>query len=637
MVMGAFFLWQSAYAAVTSPSTLGRALFFDPRENGIQLPQPTLDYEVMEDASSTIRIGPFLMNEKSFSLTGYFGNQLAEGLSQELGLSNSPDQFVFMFNWPWDLIPSGRIEMYSQQGSKILEFTLQENILTRLHEYNRKNSAVNHKSLDYYYVLNTNELSVLRKMKIFRYCVFAETRSDVTQEVIGHTRACSRSYGVKDAGSAGNQLGLIKPFGKRQALVNQKSVPYTGSIQMEAAANVHFYVESSTGMNYEFSSNVDPLVILDLAKTKSGDVEIVLSDVKPFAPYQIIKKPMISDFEKKFLISATLGDLRTFYRASVLKSQAAFYYPGKSGGVFKQDIDFNKVPPEAARLYLDEDNIKETYSASPTLHGRSDGGQKVKLSHHGTALGFKNANRFAWEFEAPLQGSYNRDQLNVEYEGKKYVAYQELYRGFANEFAMRGSGVVSSSGTIVMAEANYSHWFENVLGWHQSVLSTHRWGVNGRVFRSLKALPGNINYNFMTVDWKYRLSPGLWTRDETMGFMLNYVNLEFGNLKTALYGPGFFWARSMPMFLDDFLSYFPLLKQKKWLHMELQYYSVPMTKTVELRPTYTLNFQGQILWTPRFFGEAGLSYKRYDLEDVAVNKRMNLGLFFGTFGMGYKF
>lgn len=635
-VLGMFFLPRISVMAGDASAL--KPLYFDPAVNNIIFSDPQVDFELMEDPFSTIRLGPFLLNEKSFFANGVFVSNLQQFDShwaQALQGKGSAGDLVLFFNWPVSLIPQGRIEVYSQLGNKLMGFSLKDEVLQEAQALQAAQKKTM-RPLDYYHFLTSVELSLLRKNKIFRFCLSEESWDEESRVNLGYSRLCSRYYGIREDASV-NQLGLVKSFGRPQAILNQENLETKVNVAVPQNQDANFYIESNTGMNYQFFTKAQRPVIMDISANARNETEIILSDVRPYAGYRVVKKPDFSVIEKKLSLEATIGDLRTFYQFALPPEQRHYYYPGPGGGVFRQEFTAPNLPSEEARVYLDEENVRSTYSAEPTLYATSSNQKSLQLFHQGKPVPRDAQGRFAWNFQAPLKGQYNSDQLTVEWKGKKYLTNYELYRGYSSELALRGSGVVADNGTIYMLEGNYSHWFENILGWESPWISRQRWGVNGRVFRSLSALPGNFNFNFMVADLKYRFPAGLWTRDEALGVMLTYQNLEYGNTKAGFYGPGAFWARSMPEVLDDFFSNFPLLKQKKWLHLDFQYYANALSSTIIMRPTYVINMQGQILWTPRFFGEAGFSYKKYDLDDNQNQVQVSLGLLVGTVGLGYKF
>jgi hypothetical protein len=146
------------------------------------------------------------------------------------------------------------------------------------------------------------------------------------------------------------------------------------------------------------------------------------------------------------------------------------------------------------------------------------------------------------------------------------------------------------------------------------------------------------------------LSPGLCGRDETWGLLGSYQQVKYDIFQTGMLGGGVFWARSIPKVFDDLLNLLPFMRSPKWVDCEFIYYMSSLNSAYPLRNpaqggrgNWALNFHGQIMWTQRFFGEAGFGLKNYDFNyessPSGVFQRLNFNFtsFYGTAGIGYKF
>jgi hypothetical protein len=145
------------------------------------------------------------------------------------------------------------------------------------------------------------------------------------------------------------------------------------------------------------------------------------------------------------------------------------------------------------------------------------------------------------------------------------------------------------------------------------------------------------NLTSLTADIKYRFTPGVWTRDASMGMMLGYQDLVFGNFKATMAGAGWFWARSMPRVFDNIFNWVPFMRYPKWVDMEVIYYFSSLKSNITLNSPFSVNFHGQILWSKSIFGEAGFGMKRYAFIDKTLNQKAELNTFYGTLGLGIKF
>jgi hypothetical protein len=195
------------------------------------------------------------------------------------------------------------------------------------------------------------------------------------------------------------------------------------------------------------------------------------------------------------------------------------------------------------------------------------------------------------------------------------------------------------------------YWFESLLGWEHYHLGHQRWGVAAKYFQALAGTDANLTQFAATnVDLKYRLSPGIWARDPTVGLMASYLKFEYGfkdslgkvNFEVPVVGGGAFWARSMPKIFDDLFNVIPFLRYPKWVDWEFIYYPMAMKAGQASRFMFAMNFHGKVQWTENFFGEGGFGLKNYSFEDVSSpdpNKQLapQVVVAFGTFGLGFNF
>jgi len=291
---------------------------------------------------------------------------------------------------------------------------------------------------------------------------------------------------------------------------------------------------------------------------------------------------------------------------------------------------------------------KGTYRDGVALRGRKRPEAVVTSTEH-EALPLGEAEFFRWRFQALQPAQMNRSHLLIQDGDKVYKAYYEMYKGYANELSARSSMVISTQGLILMGEATYNRWFEDLLGWDSYHLTKQRWGLSGRYFQNFTQFKtGDFETRSLQVlnfDLKYRFTPGLWTRDESHGVIVSYqsldVDVEVTDFRAPMAGFGWFWARSMPRVFDEIFNQLPFLNYPKWVDMEFIWYGGNMDSANKLGFNFALNFHGQVLWKDNFFGEAGFGIKRYDFIDKNNPYQANLGYslntLYGTVGLGLKF
>lgn len=618
----------------TAP-VLGEELFpllFNPQENSIELPPLVLEYSFQDQDLEVLKVGPYLFSHEDIRFLGW-------------GSSAPSSSFFLTWKWPKRVIPEGDLQVigrsgknwgnwkFNEQNSKNWESLKLNPSVASVQPRFQGRAFQDFKKMNALMELPIDLVQKLKKDQPFRFCL---TSSESVNERVYSSRLCSHGYGVMIQKDQLQILGA-RSSGQPRVLLNQNEISYRGSIV--APENTQFYAETKSGLSFEFDVLVVPTPIIDISEDprRPQMMNIVGYDQLPYSKFKIIQEKKYSRFTEAIGFQATIGDFRKFYSTEVPKNQKHTYYRSIGGGVFRQDFEFESLPSETDRPQLYESNIRGTYVDGARLFGKKSASSGLSSEQNEILLDSKDKTKFIWKFGAPNKGKLNKSQVQLVSRGKTFTLSHEMYRGFSTEASARGSVVGSQDGVIALSELSVTHWFENVLGWENNFLSTQRWGINGKIFRSLTKFPGNNAYNFETGELKYRLNRGIWTRDEAIGILGAVQNTQYGPFKATLYGPGVFWARSMPPSLDMLISWLPFMDAKKWLHLEFMYYANSLKTTTIPYMNVTLNFYGQVLWTDRFFGEFGTSYKRFDIGDVELNRKFTLNTFFLTGGLGYKF
>jgi hypothetical protein len=383
--------------------------------------------------------------------------------------------------------------------------------------------------------------------------------------------------------------------------------------------------------------------LMDISDTKNPKLlRVVGYDTRPLSKSLLLNPDQYSIWTKSLGFESTIGDPRKFWAAAVPTNDPKLYFPGEGGGVFRQRFELSEIPRRQSRVYLQTDAPKGTYNDNIKIFGRKQPSAEISTEENFVDVNEKDNAEFTWRFKATERGQINRSYLNVEVDGKKYRSYYELYKGFPREISGRFTGVQSSSGFIMLGEVAYNQWFEDLFTWSNYWVSRQRWGVSARYFQSFNELNvdtsgGTAPLSVWNVDLKYRLVPGLWGRDETLGVLTSYQNVTFDELKAPMVGVGAFWARSMPKVFDDFINIVSFMRYPKWVDMEFIYYVQSMDSEIKLNSSMSLNFHGKVLWTERFFGEAGFGIKRYAFSNATLNQKAELNAFYGTVGLGINF
>lgn len=640
---------QRSLLKTAATREFNKALYFDQLDNGVILPPLELEYDLTGANGKQLKIGNVALNEKNFFFAllplGKTHSQINQVLS-----GGEASKVMLLMSWPDKLMTHGTIEMISRTGTVLWSYTFtqadHDKWIKQLEEWRKDliGKGVEAKQIGRAGIFGTQFALDARAANApfwgqkdsFRFCV---TQSDGRNS----TKMCSQRYGTKSSGQ-NVVMGKVRmdPTPAR-VLVQNEEAPLKNSVAVGADMPAAFFAELASGESYEFVTLPNKLQLMDISDTKKPTVlRIVGYDTRPVGRSVILNPDQYSALTKLLGFESTIGDPRKFWAAAVQKNDPKIYLPGQGGGVFKQRFELSEIPRAQARVYLSKRAPTGTYIDGIKLEGRKQPVADISSEQNSVEVNAKDPASFVWNFKATERGAINRSYLNVTMDGKTYKSFYEIYKGFPREFSGRFTGVQASGEFIIMGEVAYNQWFEDLFGWTNYWLSRQRWGFSAKYFQSFNQLKvddaGNTApLSVMTVDLKYRATPGLWGRDETVGGMLSYQSVTFDQLKAPMLGVGAFWARSMPKVFDDLFNLLPLLRYPKWVDMEFIYYMNSMDSNVELNSSMSLNFHGKVLWSDRYFGEAGFGIKRYGFTDSSLNQKAELNTFYGTVGLGINF
>lgn len=667
------------------------SLFYEPSKNNVKLDRQKIDYDLTKE--TVLRLGPYLLDDSAVAMqmtreTGEF-YELDFGFDMVRKLGPI---YVISFKWPLDYVAKGFIEILDDAGQSLWRRRVSEqdvlywqNVLDEqknksLFERNRDEAAQKlaaekskeaiediRKKLNLARPQNLStvhlksqfglshkafyEIPITQINDPFRFCVSDD--SDNSRLAV-----CSRRYRFqREAGRY--RLSVESRDVKPVVLINDKAVTLKGTaIFLENDIPIKFAAMLKSGTYFEFVSNPKEIRVVDIVKDEANKrINIIGYGDSPMG--QINESFYADSVHWGFLnFMPTIGDLRKFWRASVDHHTPYLYLKGVGGAPFRQTFEFDDLPSTKARVVLSEKTTKSTYSSSVWVSGTADAsvklsadGAEVRANENDNDVG-EGKQSFEWDFPAPEKGTYNKGILNVQEGQKKWKAEYEIYRGYPAEIGGRFSGVITSDfKLIVMTEIAGQYWFESLLGWDNYLLGHQRWGLAVKYFEEFAGTDSSLlKFAAGTADLKYRLSPGIWGRDPTVGLMASFLNFDYGfkdEIGTVMFhvpvaGGGVFWARSMPKIFDDLFNIIPFLRYPKWVDWEFIYYPMTFREGQASRFMFAMNFHGKVQWTQNFFGEAGFGLKNYSFEDVHFadpNKQLapQVVIAFGTVGLGFNF
>ncbi|MBX7232188.1 MAG: hypothetical protein K1X29_08905 [Bdellovibrionales bacterium] len=628
-------------------------LFFDPEKNGINYAHQEIEYDLTDPL--ILRIGPLSVTAAGISLRmsrengEFFDFEFALDLKKKFA-----NMYMLSFQWPLDLIPEGNIEFLNDHGTVLWRHNVTENKISQWHAFvnskqktamvsnPRKNNHHKHRLNITGHNLSSfgffgKDIFYIPFWKIkepFRFCISKES-------IEGRIALCSKRYHFIRKGGrfwALTENKIVQP----KVTVNDRTVTRKGSaLFVDENKSIKFSAMMGNGSYFEFVSRPKKINIVDMVlNEKSNEIEIIGYDLPPLGPISPIER-IASDPLDFLNFAPTIGDFRQFWKA-IIPVGGNLFLRGNGGAPFKQPFVYAKLPRKTIRPRILLKSPKATYSRTVRLKGEIT--EAVTISSSQQVAHNISPRTFTWDFLAQKPGAMNSARLEV-FDGKqKLYAFHEIYRGFPRDLSLRTTGVLTNNlEVVVLGEISGQWWFEKILGWNNEWLSLQRWGVSGKYFKAIAGFGGGangqsiINLDVNTYDLKYRLSPGIWGRDPTLGIMANYQTVTIEKYQASMGGAGVFWARSLPKFFDQIFNIVPFMRYPKWVDVESIFYFMPGSSHTRLGINSAINFHGKVMWTPQFFGEGGFGFKLFQFDDLTKNKSVGLAVAYGTIGVGYNF
>jgi hypothetical protein len=613
-------------------------LKFDPEKNGVKILPPLLSYSV-DEQDNDIMISGVPIGDETFRITV----APLKSLGKSGNLPMEPNSIVLFFTAPKALGSKGQIEVLSEDGKTLFTKEIQEEDLVQARTLVTVLGANFWKG-----ILPENQINLLFSVEDHKETLTDSTRKSgfrfcwSNKDENYFSRFCSPYYRYS---KKENGLKVQTQTSNTKVYVDQKDAKTTDSIPVEINKKKHFLATSIKGYSVEFSSLVLPLYLNDFFLDESQQWFYFTghTNAPSFPEAKIFPAVAPDSLTSLFRWQATIGDMKTYWAAIIPRSKPEFVIQGKGGGLFLYPLEVPKAPTIKARIALKKP-LTSTYSNRPNLKGSFGKGVEVSTPPPARLKLLGKSEQFVWSFNSPKLATEQSGNLVVKEQGQEFESNYTLYRGYSGEFSLRMAGVLSADLQLnLLGEAAYNQWFESIFGWDNALLSHQRWGISLRHFAPLKTFKPKgstglpLTLRLTTFDLKYRLSPGLWERDETWGLILGVEDIVINNIHGTFGGAGFFWARSMPEIFDTIFNWFPFMSYPKWVDMEMIYYMSPLSATVANggTPTYAVNFHGKILWTKAFFGEAGFGIKAYDY--ATTDETVRLSALYGTAGLGINF
>lgn len=627
------------------PEQYNVPLYFNPDDVDVKKVSYQLAWDLSQN--TTLKMGSLVLGADSFVPAFFPAHSKSHPL---VGLEESAaDKDTLFLIWPSSVIKAGTLEMIARDGTVLWSdsFDLKDikKWQKRLHKMKQQVSEEKQKENKIVFSsgialtrLHSDDLVKINGS--FRFCLSQTEGKE-------HSMLCSSKYAVtKSDGEL--SLGKIVEEAEARVLVDREEASKTGQKDVTPGQVVSFFAETSSGVSYEFVTQVLPVQIFDIFKDADGSVLLSGVDPVPFGAGVYEGKNDEDNIWNNWGWQQTIGDLRSYWQMQV-PGNKELTVPGRLGGAFRLQLDYKEVPSVTQRLWVSERDAKVTYSEKKPLHLYHTEKQNLQGTTADEIVPNPSGgpNEVIWNFPTPQVSEYNLASIGILEGTKSSKVSYEIYRGRSSELSGRFTAALDKDlKSIILGEVSYNKWFEDLWGWDNDTWSTLRWGLSAKYFKSLT--PVNVkgttatsatqsDLSVMSVNLKYRFNPGLWGRDETWGLLGGYESLTVAEVKAPVLGVGLFWGRSMPKVFDDIISYFSIMNYPKFVDMELTYLPTSLDSNVSLGSSYIVSFHGKVLWSQSIFGEAGFGLQSYSLQDKNKSLSVGLSAFFLTLGLGMNF
>lgn len=602
-----------ATPAVAAPATAAelnpqfkKPLFFAVDESLVKVQKPLIEYDLKTSQGASLQMGNLVFNNDS--------------------LKAQIENNIFKITWDKKLVQGGELSVIDGYGKELWKVQVQdtpENQGQWTFPEWRTAKGPTWKSGDH-----------------IRFCL----RSTVAK---GFSALCTQNYGIEMTAET-VRLDYLKESGVPRVIVlNEETKNLQGKAEVSPEAPAQFLATLKSGATYEFLSEVQALELKDIIASDKKDM-VTLKGLLP-APLGAEAKTVpgieYGKVTQSLGFQKSIAEPVDMWQADVPVKNTKLLVPGSAGGVFVYNLNVKAFPQAKDRLYVSEKALYGTYKAQDKMLVKVTPEAQVEGVSELQDKSAESAELREWTFAAEKKFEVNSAKLSLKDGNNTYQSYFDIYRGSAGEASLRLSGIASSAGgTSILGEGHLSYWFNDLWSWQNYWLSKQRWGVSAKYFTALSKLPAeaedgttqDVDLTSLQLDVRYRFSPGIWERDETVGAILGYEDLKVGDAKVPKLGAGLFWARSMPKALDRFMNKLSFLNHPKFVDVEFIKYFNSMDSDIELGADYVVNFHGKVMWTKQFFGEAGFGYKAYAFTK-SDESGAELAAFYATFGIGYNF
>ncbi len=550
-----------------------------------------------------------------------------------MSLQQTDKKIYWVFKWPEKILSAQQLVVRDIFGEVVWDLDLQKSDESKSWQRSKPSGL---REWNFGWVLNkVSDLPILKGATGFKWCVVSAVE-DVKLQLCSGLMSLRRD----DKG----QISFFREEKKLPLVLHQGKVqPEKGRLGFAARKRQDSFLISGVGDSLSLTGELPSLDLIEIIEVAGRQVRI-LGDGRP----PLTNKFKFINAQKESLLIRLVGFEDTLklqkqiWSLTVPKTYERVYFASPAGGMFSFLLPQGDLVASFLRLHLETDAPKQTYNSSLDLEGRKIPQATLEKAQGKVEVDPANPSHFEWSASTPKRGDYNSPRLEVNYEGRKIQQTYEIYRGVPGEVSLRGSGFLASTSSLLLGELAFNYWFESIAGWNNDLISRQRWGINTRVNKSVNKLKiqstsGEADLEMQNVELKYRLSQGLWTRNESLGLQLSYQKVKLDVMDAPMVGGGIFWARSMPRVFDNVFNLIPFFRYPKWVDMDFSVYSMSLNRAYQVGTNYSVNFHGQMLFSEQAFFEVGFGVRGFSFQNKEIQQKAVLNTFYGTTGLGYKF
>lgn len=474
---------------------------------------------------------------------------------------------------------------------------------------------------------------------LFRMCLFSNYENN-------ELRICSSLFTYDESSNNFKLLLRMEQFKNRVFLNNDEIKELNSILSPKGTDILAFNLENSVGMTLSYKGI---LPIFNFKEFTVDNENIIISG-SGLIPAEIQLIDLSNDQTNHWgqtYSPQLFYERSTSWKGVISKVESSnLTFHNQVFSIFNTNLKFLNLPLEKDKLHLINKIPLASYTNSTTRQVYLS--ENTKFNNKNDIDQAKTNEITVIELTQKKHHDISLNELNIidsnQYQRK--LIYESIL-GTNSEVSIRLTCASGGNKATFLGELKTDYWFERIPFIDSEKLSLLRLGISAKYYQNVSDMSYiqksddseieiKTKMRLFFLDLKYRLQPGIWNRDETIGPIISYQQADITNTQFNLIGVGFFWARSMPYIFNEIMNYIPYMKYPKYVDLDFVYYPNSTSKDIRLISNWALNFHGKVMWTNQFFGEAGFGFKTYSILNND-NNNVALSSFYGTAGIGWQF